>query len=231
MDALERSLSILYINTRGQTKFTLQKQLQIQDLIKKYKCDIVHLQETDADENVFEHCGFIKNNFTILTNNSPSGYGTCSLVQNDLKIDNVSFDTHGRIIIFDIGDLTLGNVYLEAGTDGPSRSGRENYLGETIPQMLVNRCKNGVIGGDWNCIVDKKDATNFPESKMSKNLSKLMKLLNWNDSHKISTNNLSEFSHYYANVPPELIVNMSGRKLHPIAQNISLFRSLIISDY
>ena len=58
-------VNILYLNTRGQTKFTLEKQLQLNDLVRYLKCDIVHLQETDMDENVFEHCHFIKNNFNV----------------------------------------------------------------------------------------------------------------------------------------------------------------------
>ena len=56
MNNTEASITVLYINTRGQTKFSVQKQLCIQDLCIKLKCDIVHLQETDIDENAFEHC-------------------------------------------------------------------------------------------------------------------------------------------------------------------------------
>ena len=53
-------LRVLYINIRGQSKFSLEKQLQLTDLIRHYKSDIIHLQEIDIDENVFEHCSFIK---------------------------------------------------------------------------------------------------------------------------------------------------------------------------
>ena len=28
---------------------------------------------------------------------------------------------------------------------------RENYFGEMIPNLLVNRSLSGCIGGDWNC--------------------------------------------------------------------------------
>ena len=61
-------------------------------------------------------------------------------VKNDLKVDNISFDTSGRIIVFDTDNITHCNVYLVAGTDSISRSAREQYLGETLPNMLVNRC-------------------------------------------------------------------------------------------
>ena len=127
----ENKLSILCMNTFGQTKFTLQKQLQIQDMIRFYKSDIIHLQKTDTDSDTFKQCSFILNNYAVISNNSPTGYGTLSLVKNDLKDDNISFDTSGRIIVFDTDNITHCNVYLDAGTDSISRSAREQYLGET----------------------------------------------------------------------------------------------------
>ena len=62
----------------------------------------MHLQETDVDENAFEHCSFIRNNFNIIPNNSLTGYGTASLVKNTLTVGNIKVDTEGRIIVFDI---------------------------------------------------------------------------------------------------------------------------------
>ena len=197
MNNQEASITVLYINTRGQTKFSVQKQLCIQDLCIKLKCDVVHLQETDTDENVFEHCPFINENYVIISNNSTTGYGTCSIVKNDLKVENIFYDTNGRVIIFDISGVTFSNIYLEAGTDADSRNARENYLGEVLPNLLINRCQTGCIGGDWNCIILKKDATNYPETKMSKNLSKLTKIFKWQDSHLTVNPGLTDFSHYY----------------------------------
>ena len=133
MNPQESKLTILSMNIRGQTKLTLQKQLQIQDIIRFNGCDIIHLQETDIDENTFSSCFFISNNFTVISNNSPTGYGTTSLVKNDLVVENISFDTSGRIIVFDVHNITHCNVYLEAGSDSVSRSNRENYLNETLP--------------------------------------------------------------------------------------------------
>ena len=132
MSCSASNLGILYINTRGQTKFTLEKQMQIDDLNRHYKSDIIHLQEVDVDGNVFEHCSFIKNNFSVISNNSPTGYGTLSLVKNNLTTTNVKLDTEGRLIIFDIDNTTFCNVYMEAGTDSSSRSSREKYCNEIL---------------------------------------------------------------------------------------------------
>ena len=65
--------------------------------------------------------------------------------------------------------------HIPAGTDAASRSSRENYFGETVPQILVNRKLNGCLGGDFNCITNKQDATHYPEAKMSPCLTRLMK--------------------------------------------------------
>ena len=190
-------IRIAYINTYGQTKFTVQKQIQIEDFVKKYKSDIIHLQESHLDAESFKHCRFISNNYRVLCNNSPSGYGTTSLVRYDLTVENDFYDTNGRLIVFDIENITFGNVYLEAGTDAVSRAARENYCGEVIPNLLVNRCQAGCIGGDWNSIINKSEATNNTASKMSPNLARLCKTFKWSDSYKARVPNSSEYSHYY----------------------------------
>ena len=41
------NLKVVYMNIKGQTKLTLDKQLLINDTIRQYDCDIVHLQEID----------------------------------------------------------------------------------------------------------------------------------------------------------------------------------------
>ena len=190
-------IKILYINIKGQSKFTLEKQLQLADLIRHYDSDIIHLQESDVDENVFEHCHFIKNNFMLISNNSPTGYGTATLVKNSLTVTNIKLDTEGRVIIFDIEDNTFCNVYLHAGTDSASKNARENCFSNILPNLLINRKRNGCVGGDWNSIICMKDATNHPNSKMSSGLKRLVKLMEWKDSHQVLHPSSTDFSHYY----------------------------------
>ena len=197
VDNNKLKLKIMYMNSYGQTKFTVQKQLQIEDIVKKLRCDIIHIQESDLDDQTFDSCSFIKNNYNLLRNNSLSGYGTATLVHNDFNVVNECYDVNGRIIIFDIENTTFCNVYLEAGTDASSRSARESYCGEVLPSLLVNRCSSGCIGGDWNNIIDKRDATNNASSKMSPNLARLVKTFHWNDSHRTVSPNSTAFSHYY----------------------------------
>ena len=42
-----------------------------------------------------------------------------------------------------------------------------------MPQLLINRNQMGCIGGDLNCIIDKKDTTNHPDGKMSNSLKRV----------------------------------------------------------
>ena len=117
--------------------------------------------------------------------------------KNNLTTTNVKLDTEGRVIIFDIDNTTFCNVYMEAGTDSSSRSSRERYCNEILPNLLTNSCRNGCSGGDWNSIIVKKDATNYPESKFSPGLNRLVRLFAWKDSHNLLHPSSSDFSHFY----------------------------------
>ena len=48
--------------------------------------------------------------------------------------------------MFNIGPMTLANLYLPCGTDAGSGSRRENYFAETIPQLLLYRLGSGCMG-------------------------------------------------------------------------------------
>ena len=110
-------LIISYLNVRGQTGLTVEKQFQIEDFLKETNSDILHLQETQIDDETFSECTFIDANFSVITNNAQNKYGTASIVKNDLAVENVICDTNGRILIFEIAGVTFGNMYLPSGTD------------------------------------------------------------------------------------------------------------------
>ena len=197
------SLIVGFINIRGQSKLYIEKQLQIENFLKQYKCDILHLQETNIEHETFSNCHFISSNYNILQNNSITLYGTASLVKNDLLVENVRCDTEGRVLIFDVSDMTFANLYLHSGTDAIARSGRERICSEVLPNLLINSKETGCAGGDLNCIVDKKDATKNPDSKMSRCLQRLVKLRNWRDSFRELHPTSLTFSRFYENTRAE----------------------------
>ena len=139
----ENILTIGYINVRGQTGLPVSKQLQIEAFIKVNNCDILNLQEANIEEETFSSCDLLQSTFSIFENK----YGTASLVRSELQVENIRCDSEGRVLVFDIGDLTFGNLYLHSGTDAAARAGRERYSCEVLPRLLVNCKDNGCIGG------------------------------------------------------------------------------------
>ena len=193
----DKVLNIGYLNCRAQTGFNESKQLQIENFLKMYSLDILHLQETHIEENTFSQCSFILSNYEIIHNNSPTKYGTSSLIRLSLAVENIILHHSGRIILFNIGQITFGNVYLPSGTNATSRTSRETYCGEIIPNLMVNSMDNGVIGGDWNNITTADDCTKHPEAKLSPCLKRVIKTFSWRDSFRHIYPNLKHFSHYY----------------------------------
>ena len=132
------TLTIAYMNVRGQTGLDLVKQLQIENFIKSYKVDILNCQEINILEDSFNDCNHITSSFNIVSNNAQNKYGTCCIISNNFTPENIKTDTNGRIIAFNIENVTFCNVYLPSGSDQTMKNGRENYAAEIIPQLLIN---------------------------------------------------------------------------------------------
>ena len=109
-------------------------------------------------------------------------------------------DTNGRVLAFDIENITFCNVYLHSGSDQTMKNGRENYAAEVIPQILINCKEFGCVGGDWNSIIDSKDTTKNAAQKQSKCLKRLVKTFSWVDSYRNLHPQTQQFSRYYDNV-------------------------------
>jgi len=196
---MNNCLTIAFMNICGQTGLDESKQLQIESFIKSYKVDILQCQEIDISDDSFSNCNFITSNYEILENNAVNKYGTCSIVSNSLVTENVKSDTNGRIICFDIGQMTFCNVYLPSGTDSYMKNNRENYISEILPQILINSKNLGCVGGDWNCISNILDATKNQSSKISNSLKRLTSVFDWADSFRSIHPNLKHYSRYYSN--------------------------------
>ena len=190
-------LTLAYINIRGQTGLEVSKQVQIEKILQVYNIDILHCQEANILDTTFETCNFINSSYSIISNNASNKYGTCTLVSNCLEPTNIRFDTNGRVIVFDIGEMTFANVYLPSGSDPAMRSSRENYAAETIPQLLINCKDSGCVGGDWNSIIHERDATRNQAQKMSPSLKRLVRTFSWTDSFRYLHPHDNIFSRYY----------------------------------
>ena len=86
-------LTVAFLNIRGQSGLSLVKQKQIEAFAKFNNCDIVHLQESHIEEDTFSNCDFLNSSYNIIENNSPSKYGTASLVKSELSVENIRSDS------------------------------------------------------------------------------------------------------------------------------------------
>jgi exonuclease III len=100
------------VNIRQQTGFKVSKQRQIEDFILRNCLDICSFQEIDCNDETFSNCNYISSSFNLITNNSPNKYGTACLIKSYLNIENIHFDNAGRVIVFDVADITIVSVYL-----------------------------------------------------------------------------------------------------------------------
>merc|ERR1712126_10814 len=157
------TITIATMNCHGQTKLDILKQLYIQNFLSSYKIDVLLCQETKIEDNTFNQCNFINSNYSIIKNNSNNPYGTSILVHNNIQIGDVKYDTAGRLIIFNTDNITIGNAYPKAGTDVDSRQDREEFFNTIIPNILLHHKQNLIMGGNWNCITDNNECTQYPD--------------------------------------------------------------------
>ena len=66
-----------------------------------------------------------------------------------------------------------------------------------LPQLLTNTRNTGCIGGDWNCILDKSDATSHPEAKISNSLKRVVRTFDMYDSFRTLHPKIKAYSRYY----------------------------------
>ena len=193
-------LNIAFMNTRGQTGLDLTKQAQIESFLKFHRIDILNCQETNVSEDTFSQSHSMTSSYEIISNNAINKYGTSCLISNNFTPKNIKMDTEGRIIKFDIENITFCNVYLPSGNDASTNLKRENYIAETLPALLLNSQNIGLIGGDWNCITEKQDATRNVSSKMSTCLKRVIRNFCWKDSFRSLYPNKGDFSRYYNSI-------------------------------
>ena len=68
------------------------------------------------------------------------------LIKNEFQAEDIAMDKDGRAIIFEIGGITFGNLYVQSGTDDISRGKRENCFTEVLPPLLINHKQHGLVG-------------------------------------------------------------------------------------
>ena len=93
-------VTIAIMNCHGQLKLNLSNQLFIQKFLFSNNIDILLCQETKIEEECFSQCNSLDNNYTIIKNNSRNDFGTSVIIKNNIQVNDVKFDTEGRVIVF-----------------------------------------------------------------------------------------------------------------------------------
>ena len=107
------NFKVAFINIRGQTGLTSSKQHQIESFLVRNNIDVLHLQEVHISEESFSTCNVISSSYNIISNNSSTKYGTATLIRSEFVPENILLDSNGRVIVFNIGGITLATcTYL-----------------------------------------------------------------------------------------------------------------------
>lgn len=123
--------------------------------------DIVLLQEIKAqpdqlDLSVFENAGFAHHSWHPAEKKGYSGVAILSKKKPDhveVGCGNRLYDSEGRILRADFGDVSVMSLYLPSGTTGDVRQDFKYQFMDDF-QKYIDKLKkqrpNLVIGGDWN---------------------------------------------------------------------------------
>ena len=84
-------IKIAFVNMYGQSGMPMKKIVELENFIELHRIDVLCLQETDIQENTFSGSKLL-HKFSAFANNNRSHYGTCTLVRNNLQVNNIVKD-------------------------------------------------------------------------------------------------------------------------------------------
>ena len=177
-------LKVGYMNCRGQSGLNLVKQQQIETFLIRNNLLVLNLQEVHISDDSFNSCPVISSRYHVISNNSPTKYGTAVIVHNELDVTNIQFDSEGRAIVFNVCQATIVNVYLASGSDSLARASREDYCSRVLPQLLLTRLDSGICGGDYNCVIERRDVSHHPAGKISPSLVRMVRAFSMTDCYR-----------------------------------------------
>jgi exodeoxyribonuclease III len=131
------------------------------DWVQKESPDIILLQEIKAEKEqldltAFENAGYKHHYWHSAEKKGYSGVAILSKKKPDhveVGCGNKTYDSEGRILRADYGDVSVMSLYLPSGTTGEVR---QNFKYECMDffQSYIDKLKKKreklIIGGDWN---------------------------------------------------------------------------------
>lgn len=145
----------------------------------------VHLMELDIVmlQEVPEQIDF--NGFDSFSNIDHKKRGTEIMVKSHIKTSGIQRSIDSRIISLQIDQhVTICNIYAPSGY--ALRAEREKFFTDTIPHYINHGTGELILGGDFNAVINKKDANHTSNHSSSlKFLVESLKLSDaWEHVHK-----------------------------------------------
>lgn len=165
----------------------------LRSFIRSADLDVVFLQEVQ-NEQLFVP------GFTLIFNVDFQQRGTAIAVRDQFNIHHIEKSLDNRIVSVRIGQVTFINIYAPSGA--LLRSSREEFFNLSVAHYLRHSTEYVVLGGDFNAVVNQKDATGTSSvSPMCKRLMTAAQLL---DTWEILNGNRVEYSYIRSNTASRL---------------------------
>lgn len=146
---MDFTFSLVTINLNS-TNNPIHKSL-LKDFLQNHDVDIAFLQEV-----AYENFTFVPS-YTAIVNISPEKVGTAILLRKNLQFDHPILDPSGRIISVIVHGINFVNIYAYSGTN-KKKLRDEFFRSDIVVHLAKSKCELSVIGGDFNCILDKADS-------------------------------------------------------------------------
>jgi exonuclease III len=143
MDTL--TTATLNINGLG----TATRIAMLESFIRVNEIDLLMLQEVTTTLPLMLH-------HLVHHNIGANRRGTAIIVRDTLNITNLTQLPSGPAMAVDVGATRIINIYAPSGT--AKRQERETFYNSDLPGILRKHAVD-ILGGDFNCVLDKNDAT------------------------------------------------------------------------
>ena len=192
----------------------LSKLLELNEIIKMEKAQIIHIQEIVISSalKVFSEDYQMFINFEESAINT-DGVGIITMVQKGMHVLDFIIGGDGRTIGVKVRDIQFWHCYPKSGTE--NKKWREKYFRETLPNQMVIWKDHTVMvsqAGDHNCTIREEDSENNKKQHLQSGLVEHLKVFGIKDEYVSLRGNES---------PPNFsrITNRSKTRIDIIASN------------